>query len=223
MALMRILEADSGRILIDGINIAELGLFDLRNKITIIPQDSYLFNGSLRTNLDPLGKYSDNEIWNALERVKLKSSFESKGGLDLEVSESGDSLSVGEKQLLCMARAILKNTKIVVLDEATSSIDIITEEVVQKTIQEVFKNSTVITIAHRLNTIIHSDKILVLSFGEVAEYDSPENLLKNQSSLFYKLWEESSKHNLEQPSNQTWMLLRLDSAIDQQALLFVQC
>eukprot|EP01016_Furgasonia_blochmanni_P004503 TRINITY_DN11747_c0_g1_i2.p1 TRINITY_DN11747_c0_g1~~TRINITY_DN11747_c0_g1_i2.p1 ORF type:complete len:232 (+),score=47.39 TRINITY_DN11747_c0_g1_i2:769-1464(+) len=197
LALMRLLEADSGAIIIDGVDVSQIGLFDLRRNITIIPQDSYLFQGTLRVNVDPLGQFSDEIIWRALEKCKLKESFEKKGGLDALVSESGDSLSIGEKQLLCIARAILKRTKIVLMDEATSSIDVVTENIIQNTIKEEFKENTVITIAHRLNTIIHSDMILVLNFGEIAEYDSPVNLLQNPESLFYKLWEESNKHLAE--------------------------
>eukprot|EP01016_Furgasonia_blochmanni_P020079 TRINITY_DN2238_c0_g1_i1.p2 TRINITY_DN2238_c0_g1~~TRINITY_DN2238_c0_g1_i1.p2 ORF type:complete len:136 (+),score=8.25 TRINITY_DN2238_c0_g1_i1:65-472(+) len=117
---------------------------------------------------------------------------------DFMVSENGECLSVGEKQLLCIARAILRKTKIVILDEATSNIDVVTDELIQRTIKDHFKDMTVITIAHRLNTIIESDRILVLSFGELVEFNKPEVLLKNENSFFYKLWQESSKHLLEQ-------------------------
>eukprot|EP01016_Furgasonia_blochmanni_P003997 TRINITY_DN11558_c0_g1_i1.p1 TRINITY_DN11558_c0_g1~~TRINITY_DN11558_c0_g1_i1.p1 ORF type:complete len:234 (+),score=60.83 TRINITY_DN11558_c0_g1_i1:64-765(+) len=191
MALTRLLEADSGKIVIDGVDISEIGLYDLRRNITIIPQDSYLFNGTLRVNVDPLGDFSDQQIWNALSRVKLKEKFERRGGLNCMVSESGESFSAGERQLLCIARAILKRSNIILLDEATSSIDVVTENIIQNAIQEDFKHQTVITIAHRLNTIISSDRILVLDFGEIKEFDTPNNLLKNEHSLFYKLWHEA--------------------------------
>eukprot|EP01016_Furgasonia_blochmanni_P006658 TRINITY_DN12679_c0_g3_i1.p1 TRINITY_DN12679_c0_g3~~TRINITY_DN12679_c0_g3_i1.p1 ORF type:complete len:506 (+),score=73.61 TRINITY_DN12679_c0_g3_i1:69-1520(+) len=198
LALLRLLEADSGRILIDGVNIAEIGLHDLRKNITIIPQDTYLFNGTLRVNIDPLSAFTDQEIWRALEKVKLKETFEQKGGLECMVSESGDSLSVGEKQLLSIARGILKRSNLILMDEATSSIDIVTERLIQQTIKKEFGDKTVITIAHRLNTIIMSDRILMLGLGEVKEFDRPDVLLRDHNSLFFKFWEEANKQSLEQ-------------------------
>eukprot|EP01015_Nassula_variabilis_P026263 TRINITY_DN5228_c0_g1_i4.p1 TRINITY_DN5228_c0_g1~~TRINITY_DN5228_c0_g1_i4.p1 ORF type:complete len:332 (+),score=24.68 TRINITY_DN5228_c0_g1_i4:66-1061(+) len=196
LSLLRIVEPESGYIEIDDVNTSEIGLRDLRSNITIIPQDSYIFEGTLKQNLDPLGQFSDMQLWDALDRVNLKDQFINKGGLTCFLSENGESLSVGEKQLLCIARAILKKSRIILLDEATSNIDVVTEKLIQSSIREQFRDKTVITIAHRLNTIIDSDKILVLHQGKIMEFDSPENLLKNENSYFYKLWNESSAQEM---------------------------
>eukprot|EP01017_Pseudomicrothorax_dubius_P051455 TRINITY_DN9905_c0_g1_i2.p1 TRINITY_DN9905_c0_g1~~TRINITY_DN9905_c0_g1_i2.p1 ORF type:complete len:412 (+),score=69.58 TRINITY_DN9905_c0_g1_i2:272-1507(+) len=191
LSLLRILEADSGYITIDDIDISYVGLHDLRAKITLIPQDSYLFEGTLRENLDPLGKHSEEEIKQAMEDTSLMKTFEYKGGLGFKVSENGDNVSAGEKQLISIARALLKKSKIVLLDEATSSIDVVTESVIEKAMKEQFSNCTVITIAHRLNTVISSDRIMVLDKGHIAEFKSPKELLLDHNSLFYHLWKEA--------------------------------
>ncbi|KAK2583563.1 hypothetical protein KPH14_009513 [Odynerus spinipes] len=188
LSLFRIIEAASGKITIDGIDITNLGLHDLRSKLTIIPQDPVLFSGTLRMNLDPFNKYSDDEIWRALERAHLKSFVQSlPNGLSHEVSEGGDNLSVGQRQLICLARALLRKTKVLVLDEATAAVDLETDDLIQRTIREDFKDCTVLTIAHRLNTILDSDRVIVLDKGIIVEYDAPEVLLRNPSSAFYSM------------------------------------
>lgn len=178
--LFRILEAAGGQITIDGIDIASIGLHDLRGKLTIIPQDPVLFSGSLRMNLDPFNNYSDEEIWRALELAHLKSFVAGlQYGLSHEVSEAGDNLSIGQRQLLCLGRALLRKSKILVLDEATAAVDLETDHLIQTTIRSEFANCTVITIAHRLHTIMDSDKIMVLDNGKIIEYGSPEELLES--------------------------------------------
>ncbi|XP_058527585.1 ATP-binding cassette sub-family C member 2 [Ochotona princeps] len=194
--LFRILEAAGGRITIDGIDIASLGLHDLRGKLTIIPQDPVLFSGSLRMNLDPFNNYSDEEIWKALELAHLKSFVAGlQHGLSHEVSESGDNLSIGQRQLLCLGRALLRKSKILVLDEATAAVDLETDNLIQTTIRSEFSHCTVITIAHRLHTIMDSDKIMVLDNGKIIEYGSPEELLDNQGP-FYQMAKEAGIENV---------------------------
>ncbi|KAK8865675.1 hypothetical protein IAR55_000820 [Kwoniella newhampshirensis] len=194
LALFRILEAAGGRILIDGVDIAAIGLHDLRSIVSIIPQDPQLFEGSLRTNVDPTNVSSDADIWQALTQAYLKDHVMTNmgGTLDAEISEGGSNLSAGQKQLVCFARALLRKTKILVLDEATSSIDLETDEAVQQILRgSDFNGVTTITIAHRLNTILDSDRVLVMSQGEVAEYDTPSALLSNPESTFYSLVHEA--------------------------------
>ena len=188
LALFRIVEPVDGTIIIDNIDITKLGLYDLRSRLTIIPQDPVLFTGTLRLNLDPFNVHSDDQIWSSLELAHLKQFVSSlDDGLNHSISEGGENLSVGQKQLVCLARALLKDSRIIVLDEATAAVDIETDELIQKTIGEQFTNCTIITIAHRLNTVIDYDKIMVLNFGQIIEYDSPQNLLQNQNSVFYSM------------------------------------
>jgi ABC-type multidrug transport system fused ATPase/permease subunit len=165
LALCRIIEKLEGSIEIDGVDISTIGLADLRKRITIIPQEPVLFSNTLRFNLDPEGKCTDEQISSILERANLKDLLTRDGnGLDFKISENGSNLSTGEKALVCICRAALRKSKVVLMDEATANIDVNTEEIIQKLILEEFKDSTVLTVAHRLNTIMHSDKILVLSF-----------------------------------------------------------
>ncbi|XP_015175308.1 PREDICTED: multidrug resistance-associated protein 1 isoform X5 [Polistes dominula] len=188
LSLFRILEAASGKIIIDGVDVAKLGLHDLRSKLTIIPQDPVLFSGTLRMNLDPFDQHTDDEVWRALEHAHLKSFVQNLlNGLLHEVSEGGDNLSVGQRQLICLARALLRKTKVLVLDEATAAVDLETDDLIQRTIREDFKDCTVLTIAHRLNTILDSDRVIVLDKGLIIEYDAPEVLLRNSSSAFYSM------------------------------------
>ncbi|KAJ1830981.1 hypothetical protein LPJ63_004590 [Coemansia sp. RSA 2711] len=195
-ALFRVIEAADGQILIDGDDIAKYGLFDVRSKLSIIPQDPILFAGTVRENLDPLACYTDQEIWQALENANLADFVRSKDErLDFQVAKGGENFSVGQRQLICMARALLKKARVLVLDEATAAIDNETDSVIQQTIRREFKDCTVITIAHRINTIIDSDMILVVDGGRLAEYDTPQNLLENKDSLFTKLVEEVQDSN----------------------------
>lgn len=188
LSLFRVLEPATGTILIDGCDITRFGLHDIRSKLTIIPQDPVLFSGTLRFNLDPLKLYSDLDIWRALELAHLKKYMESlRNGLDHSVSEYGENFSLGQRQLICLARAILRKSKILILDEATASVDIETDSIVQKTIREIFADCTIITIAHRLHTILDSDRILVLDKGRVKELDSPTRLIADQDSVFASL------------------------------------
>ena len=209
LALFRIIEPATGKIIIDGVDVGELGLFDLRSRLTIIPQDPVLFTGTLRMNLDPFSQFNDTEIWHALNLAHLSDFVKGiDNGLLHKVVEGGENLSVGQRQLVCLARALLRKTKILVLDEATAgklndlkvlsftlanlivfliAVDVETDTLIQDTIKNEFASCTIVTIAHRLNTIIDYDRILVLDHGKIAEYDKPEKLLENKKSLFYSM------------------------------------
>ncbi|KAJ7305801.1 hypothetical protein JRQ81_010167 [Phrynocephalus forsythii] len=191
MGLLRLVEAAEGQILVDGLNIAQIGLHDLRNKMTIIPQDPVLLWGSLRMNLDPLGKHSDQDIWTALELTLLKDFvLDLPCQLAYECSEGGRNLSVGQRQLICLARALLRKAKILVLDEATAAVDLESDLQIQSTILTHFRDCTVLTIAHRVKTLLDYDRILVLESGQVAEFDTPETLIARKG-LFYQMAKES--------------------------------
>ncbi|RMZ95784.1 canalicular multispecific organic anion transporter 1 [Brachionus plicatilis] len=188
LALFRLLERNDGEILIDNMNTKRMGLHDLRQKLTIIPQDPVLFSGTLRMNLDPFEQSTDKQIWNALEKAHLKTFVENLDKkLLFECSEGGENLSVGQRQLICLARALIRNSKILLLDEATAAIDHNTDNLVQETIRTAFSHCTMITIAHRLNTILDSDRIMVLDKGKIVEFDTPVKLLKNKNGLFYSM------------------------------------
>nr|XP_020037160.1 multidrug resistance-associated protein 1 isoform X1 [Castor canadensis] len=187
LGLFRINESAEGEIIIDGVNIAKIGLHNLRFKITIIPQDPVLFSGSLRMNLDPFSQYSDEEVWTALELAHLKgfvSALPDK--LNHECAEGGENLSVGQRQLVCLARALLRKTKILVLDEATAAVDLETDNLIQSTIRTQFEDCTVLTIAHRLNTIMDYMRVIVLDKGEIRECGPPSDLLQ-QRGIFYSM------------------------------------
>uniref|UniRef100_A0A8C5WVV7 ABC-type glutathione-S-conjugate transporter n=1 Tax=Laticauda laticaudata TaxID=8630 RepID=A0A8C5WVV7_LATLA len=191
MGLLRLVEAADGEIVIDGINIAQMGLHNLRSKITIVPQDPVLFGGSLRENLDPLNQCSDEDIWSALEQTQLKTFVSDlPSQMAYECSEGGGDLSVGQRQLICLARGLLQKAKILILDEATAAVDLETDLQIQATIRSHFKGCTVLTIAHRLNAMMEFDRILVMENGEVAEFDTPE-ALRVQKGLFYKMVADS--------------------------------
>ncbi|XP_027249742.1 multidrug resistance-associated protein 4 isoform X3 [Cricetulus griseus] len=192
-ALFRLSEPE-GKIWIDKILTTEIGLHDLRKKMSIIPQEPVLFTGTMRKNLDPFNEHTDEELWNALEEVQLKEAIEDlPGKMDTELAESGSNFSVGQRQLVCLARAILKKNRILIIDEATANVDPRTDELIQQKIREKFAQCTVLTIAHRLNTIIDSDKIMVLDSGRLKEYDEPYVLLQNPESLFYKMVQQLGK------------------------------
>lgn len=152
-----------------------------------------LFSGSLRINLDPFGHYTDDEIWKALELAHLKDFVSSlEDGLEYQVSEGGENVSVGQRQLICLARALLRKTKLLILDEATAAVDLETDDLIQSTIRQEFKGCTVLTIAHRLNTIMDYDRIMVLDKGNIVEFDSPQELLKQSSSVFYGMAKDAN-------------------------------
>ncbi|OAD54195.1 hypothetical protein WN48_08258 [Eufriesea mexicana] len=180
-----------GDIIIDGIPTDTIALHDFRSKISIIPQEPILFGGSLRRNLDPFDEYSDNVLWNALQEVELKETIsEMLAGLDSKVSEEGSNFSVGQRQLLCLVRALIRNNKIMVLDEATANVDAQTDFMIQQTVRKKFMDCTVFTIAHRLNTIMDSDKILVMDQGQLVECDHPYVLLQKKG-YFYNMVQQT--------------------------------
>ncbi|CEP03589.1 hypothetical protein PBRA_009474 [Plasmodiophora brassicae] len=192
VALMRIVELSAGRITIDGVDISKIGLEDLRSRIAIIPQESVMLSGTVRDSLDMKNVLSDAELWHALDAVNLGAVIRGlPDGLNSHVVESGPRLSLGQRQLFCIARAILMKARVVVLDEATASIDTRTDALVQKAIAENFADSTVLTIAHRLNTIIQSDRVLMMSAGRIVEFDRPATLLDNPGGAFFSLVEQT--------------------------------
>ncbi|KAI3934544.1 hypothetical protein MKW92_038224 [Papaver armeniacum] len=199
-ALFRLIEPAGGRIIIDNIDISTIGLHDLRSRLSIIPQDPTLFEGTIRGNLDPLEEHSDQEVWQALDKSQLGEVIRQKEQkLDTPVLENGDNWSVGQRQLVSLGRALLKQARILVLDEATASVDTSTDNLIQKIIRTEFKDCTVCTIAHRIPTVIDSDLVLVLSDGRVAEFDTPARLLENKSSMFLKLVSEYTSRSSGMP------------------------
>lgn len=182
---LRLVELEEGSIVVDGVDISGIGLHDLREKVAMIPQDPAILTGTVRFNLDPFGKKSDEELWEVLEKSQLKPRIESAGGLDSKVEEGGGNYSVGELQLLCLARALLRRQEsggLLLLDEATSALDAETDQTIQKVIRSDFK-CTIITIAHRIQTLMDYDKVAVFEAGKVLEFDSPEELMKRESKF----------------------------------------
>ena len=195
VALFRLVQVEPGSVFIDGVDISTVGLHDLRSRLTIIPQDPTLFSGSLRINLDPFADHSDDQVWRVLEKAHLRDwATGLEGGLDHQVVEGGENLSVGQRQLVCLARALLRQSKVLVMDEATAALDLDTDALIQKTIREEFQDCTVITIAHRVNTIIDSDLVLVLDKGVLVESGDPSELLSKSSTLFHGLVKEASNN-----------------------------
>ncbi|KAK4714982.1 hypothetical protein R3W88_020889 [Solanum pinnatisectum] len=191
--LFRIVDPAAGQIKIDGTNISSIGLHDLRSRLSIIPQDPTMFEGTVRSNLDPLEEHSDDQIWEVLDKCQLGDEVRRKEGkLYSTVSENGENWSVGQRQLVCLGRVLLKKSKVLVLDEATASVDTATDNLIQQTLRLHFTDSTVITIAHRITSVLDSDMVLLLEHGLIAEYDTPGKLLENESSLFAKLVAEYS-------------------------------
>ncbi|KAF9450615.1 P-loop containing nucleoside triphosphate hydrolase protein [Macrolepiota fuliginosa MF-IS2] len=205
LSFFRFVEPTEGRILIDDLDTSSVGLTDLRSRLTIIPQDPTILSGTLRSTLDVFSEYDDAEIYEALRRVHLIPSVDipteatdtvnanAFRDLDNAVSEGGENFSTGEKQLLCMARAILKRAKVLVMDEATASVDYATDELIGKTIRQEFAESTILTIAHRLRTVIDYDRVMLLEDGRIAEFDKPSVLLSDPSSKFYSLCKATGK------------------------------
>ena len=182
----------TGDVIIDDVSITEINLQRARRVMSVITQDPILFNGSLRMNLDPFDRHRDREIWTALEDASLRALVEKlPNQLYEEIKEGGANFSVGEKQLICLARALLQKNRIMVLDEATANLDYKTDQLIQDTIRRKFKDCTVITIAHRVNTIIDYDRVLVLDNGKVVEFDQPEKLLLNEGGRFWTLYHQS--------------------------------
>ncbi|CAN1778433.1 ABC transporter C family member 10 [Linum perenne] len=197
-ALFRLVEFEQGKIIIDGINISSIGLHDLRSHLAIIPQDPTLFIGTVRYNLDPLSQHTDQEIWKVLEKCHLRDAIlEKEERLNAPVAQDGSNWSMGQRQLFCLGRAILKRSRILVLDEATASIDNATDSILQKTIKSEFEDCTVITVAHRIPTVMNCNKVLGISDGKVVEYDEPVELMKRESSLFAQLVKEYWSHSLD--------------------------
>nr|XP_037285358.1 multidrug resistance-associated protein 1-like isoform X2 [Rhipicephalus microplus] len=188
LALFRIIEPRTGKINLDHVDISKIGLHDLRSKMTIIPQDPVLFAGTLRWNLDPCEDYTDDALWEALEQAHLKDFVATQdAGLDYEVLEGGENLSAGQRQLVCLTRALLRKSKVLVLDEATSSVDMATDHLIKDTIHREFSSTTMITIAHRLHTIMDCDRIIVLSGGEIVEQGTPAELVQKEDGLFLSM------------------------------------
>ena len=186
LALFRLMEASGGSITIDREDISRLGLQDLRSRLTIIPQEPTIFSGTLRFNLDPAGQYPDCQLLEALRTAGLEKAV-AEEGLSQAVSEAGAGFSLGEKQLICLARALLRRSKVLVLDEATAAVDSATDEKIQETIRAEFSDCTVLTIAHRLHTVIGGDRIILLDQGTIAESGKPGELLADTNSQFYKM------------------------------------
>ncbi|KAH6560317.1 hypothetical protein BASA62_010518 [Batrachochytrium salamandrivorans] len=196
LALFRILESSKGSIEVDGIDISTLGLTTLRSNMQIIPQDPVLFQGTVRSNLDILDKYTDEEIWNALSLVGLKDYISGLGEkLEDPILENGNNLSVGQRQLMCLCKAILAQPKILIMDEATASVDAEADRRIQESIEKQFQHTTILSIAHRLNTIAAFDRVLVLDQGAIVELDSPHVLLGRPESAFSGLVNATGQAN----------------------------
>ncbi|ORZ34124.1 hypothetical protein BCR44DRAFT_1182980 [Catenaria anguillulae PL171] len=191
MGLFRLVEAVNGSIEVDGVDIKTIGLDDLRGKLTVLPQDPVIFDGTIRDNLDPAGKHTDDAVWTALDNAHLSPFIRSMFPTGLQGRLASDSLSAGQAQLFCLARALLRKSKVLVLDEISASIDVATDKLVQATIRSEFADCTVLTVAHRIATILDSDLVLVLERGKVAEFGSPSELLADKGGVFYSLAVES--------------------------------
>ena len=192
LALFRIIEPADGCIKIDEHNIYHMGLQPLRSKLTIIPQDPVLFSGTLRFNLDPFNQHSDKDVWMALKLSHLDSFVSTlPQGLHYAIAEGGSNLSVGQKQLVCLARALLRKTKILIMDEATAAVDLETDDLIQNTIRSEFTDCTVLTIAHRLNTIMDNNRVMVMDKGKIVEFDAPAKLLEHEETIFYGMAKEA--------------------------------
>ena len=193
LCLFRILEAEEGQIFIDGVDISTIGLDLLRNSITIIPQDPCLMEGTLKENIDPFNKSKNSEIIKILKDIGFEYIEEDDKILDKNIEQNGSNLSVGQKQLICIARALLRKSKIVIMDEATSTLDLKTQSIMLKALDKYFKDSTVLSIAHRIESVMNFDRIMVFDEGELKEFDKPSQLIKKKNSLFFKLYYEENQ------------------------------
>ncbi|XP_072239695.1 ATP-binding cassette sub-family C member 10 [Leuresthes tenuis] len=187
LALFRMVELNQGKILLDHLDISTVGLAQLRSRLAIIPQDPFLFSGTIRENLDPCGRHLDQQLLDVLDQCHLSNVVSRMGGIDAEVGEKGKCFSAGQRQLLCLARALLTQTKVLCIDEATASVDQKTDKLLQQTIREKFQDKTVLTIAHRINTIMDCDRVLVMHAGKVVEFDTPAALSQTNNSIFQRL------------------------------------
>lgn len=178
LALLRVVEPEGGRVLIDGVDVKSVALQRLRGEaLSLIPQDAYLFIGSVRDNLDPFRASDDATLWSALQRSYMSDAIEAMGGLSASIADGGENLSAGQRQLLCIARVMLRRSRVVLMDEATANIDMATDALIQRSVREAFKGCTVLTIAHRLDTVLDSDQIMVFDAGKLAERGPPKHLL----------------------------------------------
>lgn len=193
LSLFRILEAADGRIVIDDVDISHINLRILRSKLSIIPQEPILFTGTIRQNVDPTETYPDDEIWRAIDLSHLGTFLRGlPSGLDHQVLEGGSNFSVGQKQLFCLARTLLRRSKILILDEATAAVDVETDNLIQQTIRDEFKNSTIVTIAHRLETIQDYDRVVVVEGGSSVEVGRPSDLMMDTKSRFHHMSRDAS-------------------------------
>ena len=192
LGMFRIVEALSGSINIDNIDISKISLKKLRRSISIVPQEPFLVEGTLKDNLDPVNEHTEEEIMNVLDKVKffdmMEASTKMVKGIHTHIKEYGNNMSFGCRQLVCFARAILRKSKIIILDEATSSVDQRTEDIIQRAVEDTFKDSTVITIAHRIQTVRKCDRIVVMEDGKIAEIGKPNDLIQDENSKFYSLY-----------------------------------
>merc|ERR1711966_334492 len=196
VALFRVVEPASGTIAIDGVDASTLGLHLLRSKMAMIPQDPFMFAGTIRTNLDPFDEHPEVALWEVLAKVGLRSMVEDAAKkMDMEVVDNGANFSLGQRQLLCMGRALLRNSRVLMMDEATASVDMDSDALIQRTVREAFASCTTLTIAHRLNTIMDSDKVAFLDDGRLTEFGEPSDLLKNKAGSFTALVDQSGKKN----------------------------
>ena len=183
----------TGDVIIDGISLGNLDIQTSRRAMSVITQNPVLFSGTVRTNLDPFEEHQEEDIWEALDQANLKDAVENlPDKLSYEIRESGGNFSVGQRQLLCLARCLLQKKQVVMMDEATANVDYKTDQLIQETIRTKFRDRTVITVAHRLNTILDYDRVLVLDQGKVVEFDKPERLLEKEGGIFSDMYHQLS-------------------------------